>query len=83
MAKVAVGRKSGFFRSRIYDHIFDEADAAASLPTHFLDKERAVQKAVLSLAGIVMTQTGDALPDLSASIALDLPPLSQSTYRAS
>ena len=77
MARVAVGRNAGLFRKRIYDRVFDEKGAHASLPEEMLARERVVQKLVLSLAGVAFVQTGAALPDRGKSIALDLPPLNR------
>ena len=74
-AKRAVGRKAGFFRTRLYDRVFDEKAHAAELPKEFLAYEREVQKHVLALAGISAVPAASATPDLGKNIALSLPPL--------
>jgi hypothetical protein len=79
MARVAVGRNAGLFRKGLYDRIFDEKQPSASLPgglpTELLERERFVQKQVLSLVGITIVQAGDTPKDRSKSIALELPPM--------
>ncbi len=77
MARVAVGRNSGLFRKKIYDRIFDEksAEHARRLPKDLLAREREVQREVLHLAGVALSQQGDVLPDRGRTIALALPGL--------
>jgi hypothetical protein len=75
MARMAVGRNAGLFRSRIYDRVFDERAKAAELPSDLLERERVVQRQVLALAGVALAQQGDAQPDRGLTIALELPPL--------
>ena len=77
MARMIVGRNSGFFRSRVYDRVFDEKSAGDKIPSELLPRERIVQRAVLALAGIPVAQSGDSTPDLSHTIALNLPLLSK------
>lgn len=77
MARFVVGRNAGFLRKRRYDRIFDEKALGARLPEHPLKRERIVQKGVLALAGVPLSQLGDTPPDRSFSIALELPPLKQ------
>jgi hypothetical protein len=52
MARVAVGRKSGWFRAKLYDRVFDENAGAGKLSKEPLENERQVQALVLELAGI-------------------------------
>lgn len=75
MARIAVGRNAGLFRKRIYDRVFDEKAQSSSLPADVLRRERVVQKQVLALGGVPMVSVGEALPDRSKSIALELPPM--------
>lgn len=79
MARVAVGRKSGFFRARIYDRVFDptQGTSSALLLQDSLERERQVQKAVMEMAGITLFQYGDTPADIGRSIALKLPALNQ------
>jgi len=76
MAKAAVGRNAGFFRGS-YDRIFDEKAAGSAVPGDLFEKERFVQKKVLALAGVALSQKSDTPPDRGKTIALDLPPLSK------
>jgi hypothetical protein len=80
LARIAVGRKVGFFRGS-YDRLFDEAQAIArgqpSIPADLYAREREVQRQVLALAGIAVSQKGETLPDLGKSIALGLPPMAK------
>ena len=79
MARVATGRNAGFFRSRIYDRVFDEKTKTVSgVGTKVLDpleRERQIQREVLALAGIALAQMGDTPPDRGKTIALELPAL--------
>ena len=69
-----VGRNSGrFYRRKKYDRVYDET-GDANLPQDYLDRERAVQKKVLELAGISVVRQGGVTPDLSKEIASELPP---------
>lgn len=73
MARYAVGRKTGFWRKRLYDRLYDES--FPEVPQELLQKERFVQKRVLELAGISLAETGEALPDKGKTYALELPAL--------
>lgn len=75
MARVSVGRNSGFFRKGSYDRVFDEKEVQASLPSESLERERTIQKKVLELAGISLIPTGTTPRDRGKSIALELPPM--------
>jgi hypothetical protein len=75
MARHAVGRNAGLFRKAIFDRIFDEKAAKASVPTDQLERERYVQRQVLELAGVALAQMGDTPPDRGQKIALELPPM--------
>ncbi len=75
MAKHIVGRNAGLFRKKIYDRIFDEKADKVGLPDDFLERERAVQKRVLSLAGVPVIPSGGTTADLAKKIALELPPM--------
>jgi hypothetical protein len=77
MARVAVGRNAGLFRKRIYDRVYDEKEKSGSLPAEILQRERVVQREVLSLAGVAFVQAGDTPPDRGKSIALELPPMAR------
>lgn len=72
-ARVAVGRNAGWFRKRLYDRIYDEKKLSSELPHEMLERERAVQKKVLGLAGVPFVARGDLTPDLAKTIALELP----------
>lgn len=77
MARVAVGRKAGLFRARIYDRVFDPSIYFAGR-THLgdiLERERMIQRAVLEMAGVTLFRYGDATADVGKSIALKLPAL--------
>ena len=65
--RVCVGRTAGFFREFIYDRVYDETKV--SLPKDVLVKERFVQKAVLELAGVPLSQKGTPGQDLGKVIA--------------
>ncbi len=77
--RVAVGRNAGLFRKRVYDRVVDEkADAkskTARFPSELVAREIAVQREVLSLAGIALVPYGDTPEDEGKTIALSLPPL--------
>jgi hypothetical protein len=75
IARVAVGRNAGLFRKRLYDRVFDEKAPNADMPSELLERERWVQRQVLALAGIPLSQMGDTPPDRGQSIALELPAL--------
>ncbi len=77
IARVAVGRNAGFFRKSSYDHVFDERAPGVKLPSDKLERERVVQREVLSLAGIAFVQAGDSAPDRSKITPLELPPLAK------
>jgi hypothetical protein len=77
LARVAIGRNAGLFRKSIYDQVFDERRAGLSLPTDKLERERVVQREVLSLAGIAFVQAGDSAPDRGKITPLELPPLAK------
>ena len=70
---VGRGKKGGFGRGG-YDRLFNEAEDA-SLPSDYLDRERAIQRKVLELAGIEIVCQGGVTEDLSKDIALKLPPM--------
>lgn len=74
-ARVAVGRNAGLFRKRLYDRVYDESRNSKALPSETLERERVVQKEVLSLAGVALVSTGETHPDYGKTIALSLPPL--------
>lgn len=76
MAKTAVGRNAGFFRGN-YDRIFDEKATGVDLPGDLFARERYVQREVLALAGIALSQKGETPPDRGQTIALELPPMSR------
>lgn len=78
IGRVTVGRNAGLFRKGDYDRIVDEKAKGAKLPKDLLDRERYVQKEVLSLAGIPLAQMGEPPPDFGQSIALKLPRLAKS-----
>lgn len=71
--RVAIGRDAGIFRKRIYDRVVDEK--GSKFPTELVDRERAVQREVLALAGVALVPYGDTPEDESKTIALRLPPL--------
>ncbi|MEK6579945.1 MAG: hypothetical protein AABZ55_12015 [Bdellovibrionota bacterium] len=73
IARFAVGRKTGFFRKRIYDRILDEKKE--TLPTEMLERERSIQRKVLALAGVAFMPMGDVPPDRGKITPLDLPPM--------
>lgn len=66
ITRVAVGRNAGFFRPYIYDRVFDES--IENVPADILERERFVQRNVLRLAGIPLSQKGELLPDLGKEI---------------
>lgn len=76
MSRVAVGRRAGWFgiRKRSYDRIFDEKNQQ-DVPGDLFSRERHVQKQVLALAGVTISQKGETPPDRGQTIALDLPPM--------
>lgn len=76
MSRVAVGRKTGLLKSRIYDSIYDESAEDPHLTPAM--KELCIQKKVFGLAGVVISLSGDPLPDKSAMIPRELPPLLRS-----
>ena len=78
-ARVAVGRNAGLFRKRIYDRVLSEATLSTSskLQEDPLERERQIQRGVLALVGVAITQSGEALEDLESNIALGLPPLTK------
>lgn len=65
--RVCVGRTAGLFREFIYDRIFDETKV--HLPKDLLEKERFVQKTVLELAGVPLSQKGTPGEDQGKTIA--------------
>jgi len=73
MARVVVGRNAGWFRRKIYDRVFDESASPEPLSEEILERERAVQKHVLAMAGIPLFQMSNTPPDLGKTIALELP----------
>ncbi len=75
MGRVTIGRNAGLFRAKIYDRIFDEKAKKDQLPSELLTRERWVQKEVLALAGIPLSQSADPGTDRGQTIALELPPL--------
>lgn len=77
MARVAVGRKAGLFRARIYDRVLDPSKDGAAFSKDILERERHAQKLVLEQAGITLFQYGDTPADVGRSIALKLPALNQ------
>ena len=76
IGRVVVGRNAGIFRKRLYDRIFDEKDGKP-LPSEVMDREREVQKAVLALVSVPLSQVGDTPPDRGKTIALELPPMTK------
>jgi hypothetical protein len=79
LARVAVGRNAGLFRKKLYDRVFDEKGKNAStvLGSDALERERSIQKQVLALAGVPLSQSGDPLSDDSQTIALGLPSMNR------
>ncbi len=79
IARVAVGRNAGWFgiRKRSYDRIFDEKAKKATIPADLLERERFVQRQVLGLAGIALSQRGETPPDRGQTIALELPAMAK------
>ena len=71
IARVAIGRRAGFLRARIYDRVYDERKKTADLSLDFLERERCIQREVLALAGITIAQRGDVLPDVGRVVALE------------
>ncbi len=67
-SRVCVGRTAGFFREFIYDRVFKE-EGLKGLPTTVIDKERFVQREVLALAGVPLSQNGNLGLDLQKKIA--------------
>lgn len=70
-AKYCVGRPAWFFREWIYDRVVPEGKM--DLPNDVLERERLVQKEVLELAGVPLSQKGNPMNDLGKTIAQDLP----------
>jgi hypothetical protein len=64
--RVAVGRDAGFFRLFIYDRVVSESKE--TLPDDLLARESIVQRMVLRLAGIPLSQKGELLVDLAKDI---------------
>jgi hypothetical protein len=79
MARVAIGRKAGLFRGKIYDRVFDESKdpRAASFSSDLFTRERQVQREILALAGVPLSRNGDLMADRGHTIALELPPMSR------
>lgn len=73
-ARFLVGRNAGFFRAYIYDRIFNEFKEP-NIPNDTLEREKYVQRQVLELAGVPISQRGQVNQDLSKKIAADLPRL--------
>jgi hypothetical protein len=76
-ARVAIGRNAGWFRKRSYDRVYDEVAHAEEVPSELLQRERFVQKKVLSLAGVSVLHAAETPADLGKSIALELPGLAK------
>ena len=72
--KHVVGRTGGFFGRKSYDRLFTES-TDASLPKDYMERERAIQRKVLELAGILIVKQGGVTEDLSKDIAQSLPPM--------
>ena len=73
--KHTVGRAAkGIFGGKGYHRLFDETKDT-NLPKDYMDRERAIQKKVLELAGIEIVKQGGVTVDLSKDIALTLPPM--------
>ena len=77
LARVAVGRKAGWIRSRLYDVIYDESTEPNPSPDPAI-RELETQKKVLGLAGILMNHSGTAQPDRGVITPRELPPLQRS-----
>ncbi|OFZ19729.1 MAG: hypothetical protein A2X94_16890 [Bdellovibrionales bacterium GWB1_55_8] len=73
--RVAVGRKTGFFRKRLYDRLLEEKPAVGTGDA--MEHERSAQKQVLALAGVVVSQSGESGPDRGRTIPRELPPMQQ------
>lgn len=74
ITRVCVGRTAGFFREFIYDRVFDETKDP-TIPKDVLLRERIIQRKVLELAGVPLSQKGLPMEDRGREIALQLPPL--------
>lgn len=70
-AKYCIGRPAWFFREWIYDRVVPEFQM--DLPKDVIERERLVQKEVLELAGVPLSQKGNTMGDLGKTIAKDLP----------
>lgn len=77
-ARVCVGRPAGMFREHIYDRLSTELKRK-DLPRDVLDRERLIQREVLALAGVPLSQKGNSGADLGKTIASRLPPLRDGT----
>lgn len=71
ISRFQVGRNAGFFRKNIYTRIFDEKPIMSQLPKEIFERERIVQKEVLSLAGIALMPASTITADLAKTIAID------------
>ncbi len=67
-ARVCVGRPAGFFREFIYDRVFPESKHT-DLPKDVFERERIVQREVLAMAGVPLSQKGQMGSDLGRTIA--------------
>lgn len=74
-ARIVVGRDVGFFRKKIYDLVFDERSDSPQATQEPLRREQEIQKQVLALVGIPFVRSSSTPPDLSRTIALELPPM--------
>lgn len=73
-ARVCVGRPAGLFREHIYDRLSTELKRK-DLPRDVIDRERLIQREVLALAGVPLSQRGNSTKDMGKTIASRLPPL--------
>lgn len=70
--RVVIGRHSGFFRTGLYDKIFEEIKSGV-VPHEQMDRERFVQRTLLEMAGIAILPVGDAHQDRGKITPLTLP----------
>lgn len=77
MARVAVGRKTGWLRNKFYDTVLDE-NAEPNLSPDPQIRELETQKKLLGLAGVLNNHSGIALPDRGTITPRELPPLQRS-----
>ena len=69
--RIVIGRNKGIARKLLYNRVFDEKNPELDLPRDLLQSERIVQREVLALAGIPLSQHGDVLMDESAAMGFN------------